>query len=79
MYRLGELTAGQRTRYGAGLLGVGLLAMVLAIVIVHWAHFPTEPSWTARWSPSKSTSSTGCLAVSGGRHSDTSLRSEHHR
>lgn len=42
MYRLGELTPGQRTTYGAGLLGLGFLAMVLAVVIVHWAHFPIE-------------------------------------
>ena len=42
MYRLGELTPSQRTTYGAGLLGLGFFAMALAVVIIHWAHFPVE-------------------------------------
>ena len=42
MYRLGELSPRQRMTYGAGLLGLGTLLMVLAVVVVHWASFPEE-------------------------------------
>lgn len=40
MYRLADLTEQQRTRYGWGMLILGAIGMVLAVVIVHWAQLP---------------------------------------
>ncbi len=42
MYRLGELTPSQRTTYGSAMLALGFVAMVVAVIVVHWAHFPVE-------------------------------------
>ncbi|HEY5652714.1 MAG TPA: hypothetical protein VIW46_14810 [Acidimicrobiia bacterium] len=42
MYRLGELTPSQRTTYGSAMLALGFVAMVVAVVVVHWAQFPVE-------------------------------------
>ncbi|HJR93502.1 MAG TPA: hypothetical protein VJ938_13740 [Acidimicrobiia bacterium] len=40
MYRLGDLTEEQRSRYGWALLLVGTVALALAVLIVHYANFP---------------------------------------
>ena len=40
MYRLGDLTEQQRSRYGWGLMVLGAVGLVLAVIIVHWASFP---------------------------------------
>lgn len=40
MYRLGELNASQRLTYGTAMLGVGTLAMILGVIVVHWASIP---------------------------------------
>lgn len=42
MYRLGELSPSQRINYGSALLALGTVAMVLAVIVVHWAQFPVE-------------------------------------
>lgn len=42
MYRLGELTPSQRTTSGSAMLALGFVAMVVAVVVVHWAQFPVE-------------------------------------
>jgi hypothetical protein len=40
MYRLGDLTEEQRSRYGWGLIIVGVVAMAVAVLVVHYANFP---------------------------------------
>lgn len=40
MYRLGDLTAEQRSRYGWAMLIVGALGMVVAVLLVHYSSFP---------------------------------------
>jgi hypothetical protein len=42
MYRLGELTPSQRTTYGSAMLVLGFVAMVVGVIVVHWAQFPAE-------------------------------------
>ncbi len=42
MYRLGELTPSQRITYGSAMLALGTVAMVVGVVVVHWAQFPVE-------------------------------------
>jgi hypothetical protein len=42
MYRLGELSPSQRINYGSAMLALGTVAMVLGVVVVHWAQFPVE-------------------------------------
>jgi hypothetical protein len=37
MYRLGELTEQQRSRYGWGLMALGTIALAMAVLIVHYA------------------------------------------
>lgn len=40
MYRLGELTEQQRSRYGWGLMVLGTVLMAVAVLVVHYANFP---------------------------------------
>jgi hypothetical protein len=40
MPRLGELTEQQRARYGWGMILLGLVAMIVAVLLVHYANFP---------------------------------------
>lgn len=40
MYRLGELTEQQRTRYGWGMMIAGFLALAIGVMVVHYAQFP---------------------------------------
>jgi hypothetical protein len=40
MYRLAELSDSRRKSTGWGLLGLGLLAVVVAVLVIHYASFP---------------------------------------
>lgn len=40
MYRLGEFTEQQRTRYGWSLMALGAVALAVGVVVVHYANFP---------------------------------------
>lgn len=40
MYRLGDLTEQQRTRYGWAMILAGFVAVALGVMIVHYAQFP---------------------------------------
>lgn len=42
MYRLGELSDSRRLRLGWGMLGLGVVAMVVAVIVVHYAGLPGE-------------------------------------
>lgn len=42
MYRLGELSSSQRMTYGGAMLGLGTLALVLGVIVIHWGSFPQE-------------------------------------
>ncbi|HEX2153856.1 MAG TPA: hypothetical protein VHL52_07755 [Acidimicrobiia bacterium] len=40
MYRLGELTEQQRSRYGWAMMALGLIGLAVAVILVHYANFP---------------------------------------
>lgn len=42
MYRLGDIDDRRRVMIGAVLFGLGVLTLVVAVIIVHFASFPTE-------------------------------------
>lgn len=42
MYRLGELSDRQRVQIGTGLLVLGILAMVVGVIVVHYGGLPAE-------------------------------------
>lgn len=42
MYRLGELTEQQRSRYGWALMTLGVVALAVGVIIVHYAQAPSE-------------------------------------
>lgn len=42
MYRLGELTEQQRGRYGWSLMALGAVALVVGVIVVHYANFPVN-------------------------------------